>query len=120
MMSRADRVRLAVIALCAAWVLSAIALAINQFVFHGSGIGPGLTIGIASLVVQAVVIVFVARGSTIAQMATVVFLALAAISLPMLPRLIAERSIWSAIYIALGFVLKAMAVWLLFFGRARR
>jgi hypothetical protein len=110
------RVRVAVIALWAALLVSAVALVVNQVLFHGSGIGPGPAAGVASLVVQAVVIWFVRRGSAVARALVIVFALLAALPLGIVPRLIAERSVYSAGYLLLGFALKGVATWLLFTG----
>lgn len=101
-------------ALTLAWILSAAALAINQLVFHGSGIGPGPVIGIASLVVQAAMIALVLGGNSAGRVLAVVFLVLAALPLPLATRLLAGRSILSAAYLLLGFALKAVATVLLF------
>jgi hypothetical protein len=117
---RPTRVGLALIALWAACVASAIALFVNQFVFHGSGIGPGLPLGIVSLAVQAVLLVLVGRGSRAARIATVGFLVLAAIPLQMLGRLIAEGARYPASYTAAAFALKAVGVFLLFTGDSSR
>ena len=43
------RARYALIALWVAWLVSAVALFVNQVVFRGSGIGPGPSLGIGSL-----------------------------------------------------------------------
>ena len=111
---RPVRVNAAVIALWAAWTVSAVALFVNQVVFHGSGIGPGPSLGVMSLAIQAVAFWFVMRGSSIARAATILVLVLAALPLAIVPRLFAERAVYSASYLVLGFVLKAVAVWLLF------
>jgi len=116
---RPPRVRHALIVLWGAWLLSATALVINQFLFGGSGIGPGLSLGIVSLAVQAVVFVLAGRGSLVARAFAVAFLLLAILPLQMLPRLVAERSLVSAAYTALGFALKALGVALLFTGDAK-
>lgn len=115
-----SRVRRALIALWLAWILSATALFVNQFLFLGSGIGPGPSLGILSLIGQAAAFVFVRRGSPVARAVVVVFLVLATLPLEMLGRLIAEQSVWSASYTAAGFVLKASGVLLLFTGESRR
>ena len=115
-MNPPTRVRHAEIALCAAWVVSALGLFVNQVVFHGSGIGPGPALGIVSLLVQAAVIFFIHRGSGTARAIAVAFFALALLPLQLVPRLIAEREVFSASYTVLGFVLKGIAVWLLFSG----
>jgi predicted sugar kinase len=107
-------------ALAAAWALSAAALLVNQFYFHESGIGPGLSLGLVSLAVQAAVLFFVGLGSRTARALTVVFLILAILPLPMIGRLVAERSLWEAGYTAAGFALKALATLLLFTGDAQR
>ena len=117
--SAPTRVRRALMALWAAWVVSAAALFMNQFVFHGSGIGPGLPLGLLSLVVQAIVFVFIARRSTVARAASIVFLVLATLPLQMVGRLIVEQAFWSAGYTAAGFALKATGVLLLFTGESK-
>lgn len=117
---RPIRVIWALAALWTAWSLSLVALLINQLLYSGSGVGPGWVLGILSLSVQAVVFFFVSRGRLIARGITVGFLLLAAFPLPMVGRLIIERSAWSATYLGAGFALKAVAVFLLFTGGASR
>ena len=109
----------AAVALTIAWILGAAALAINQLVFRGSGIGPGPVVGIASLVVQAAMIAFVMGGNNAGRVLAVVFLVLAALPLPLAARLLAERSNISGGYLLLGFVLKAVATVLLFKGDSK-
>ena len=99
--------------------LSAVALAVNQLLLDGSGIGPGPSLGLASLAIQAVVIVLVARGSAAARWLVVFWLAIAALPLPMVGRLVAERSYISASYTLLGFLLKGVATLLLFTGSSQ-
>ena len=94
-------------------------MVINQFVFGGSGIGPGLSLGMASPVVQAVVFVLVGRASLAARAVVVAFLMVAVLPLQMVQHLVAERSFVSAAYTALGFALKAIGVILLFTGDAK-
>ncbi|HWH53025.1 MAG TPA: hypothetical protein VN651_15875 [Gemmatimonadaceae bacterium] len=113
---RPIRVAYALIALAGAWMVSAGALFVNQALFHGSGIGPGPSLGVISLVLQLTMMVLLARGVPGARLLAVLFLILAALPLQMLPRLMADHSMASAAYIALGFALKAIAVWLLFTG----
>jgi hypothetical protein len=113
------RVTAALIALWIAWAISATALVVNQMVFGGSGIGPGPSMGIISLVIQAAILVGVSRRSRLARALTVVFLLLAVLPLQMIPRLIADGAYVSAAYTAAGFVLKAVGVGLLFTGEAR-
>lgn len=113
------RVTRALIALWLAWAISAIALFVNQVVFSGSGIGPGPSLGIISLIVQAVVLIGVSRRSHLARGLTVVFLLLAVLPLQMIPRLLADGAHISAAYTAAGFALKALGVGLLFTGDAR-
>jgi hypothetical protein len=115
---RPARVNGAVTALWAAWTVSAVALFVNQVVFHGLGIGPGPSLGVLSLAIQAVTFWFVRRGSSIARSFVILILVLAALPLAMLPRLFAERAVYSAGYLVLGFALKAVGVWLLFTGDA--
>lgn len=117
---RATSVNWALAALWAAWAMSLVALLINQLFYKGSGIGPGWVLGILSLAVQAVVFFFVSRGHPIARALTVAFLFLAALPLPLIARLIVDRSEWPATYLGLVFALKAVAIFLLFTGRARR
>ena len=59
---------------------------------------------------------FVGRGSSIARSFVIVVLVLAALPLGTLPRFFAERAVYSASYLVLGFALKAVAAWLLFTG----
>jgi hypothetical protein len=108
------RVRYGLIALWIAWAITAIALAVNQLVFHGSGIGPGPAIGVFSLVVQAIAIVAIGRRSAIARGVAVLFLLVATVNLQIVGRLVAERSYVSAGYTVLGWVFKALGVYLLF------
>ena len=115
---RPARVSAAVIALWAAWAVSAAALFVNQVLFHGSGIGPGPSLGVMTLAIQAVAFWFVRRGSAVARAFVIVVAALAAFPLGILPRLFAERAVYSAGYLVLGFALKAVAAWLLFTGDA--
>ena len=110
------RVRVALIALWAAWAVSALALFVNQVVFHGTEIGPGPAAGIVSLIIQAVAFWYVRRGSAIARSVVIVFLVLAALPLAILPRLVTERAVYSGGYLVLGFMLKGIAAWLLFTG----
>ncbi len=117
---RPPHIRYALLALWSAWFLSATALIINQFVFGGSGIGPGLSLGMVSLTVQAVAFMLVGRASLVARAVVVAFLMLAVLPLQMVQRLVAEGSFVSAIYTALGFALKATGGILLFTGDARR
>jgi hypothetical protein len=107
-------------ALWAAWAVSFVALLVNQFLYNGSGIGPGWGLGLLSLALQAIAYIFVGRGQAIARGFTVFFLLLAALPLPMVGRLIIEGSGWSATYLGLGFVLKVFGVFLLFTADAKR
>jgi hypothetical protein len=113
---RPIRVAHALIALAGAWTVSAGALFVNQALFHGAGIGPGPSLGVISLVLQVAMMLLVAHGAPGARLLAVLFLILAALPLQMLPRLVGEHSLASAAYLALGFALKAIAVWLLFTG----
>ena len=97
---RPTRVNWALTALSAAWAVSLVALLLNQFLYSGSGIGPGWVPGILSLILQALTYSSVGRGRPIARGLTVAFLLLAALRLPMVGRLIVERSAWSATYLA--------------------
>jgi hypothetical protein len=75
---RPTRVNWALAALWAASAVSLVGLLVNQFLYRGSGIGPGRVLGILSLTVQAVVFIFVSRGHPIARALIVAFLVLAA------------------------------------------
>jgi len=112
--SRPRRVDHALVALWAAWAVNAIALFVNQAIFGGSGIGPGPSLGIVSLLIQAISFVFVARG------VTVVFLVLAALPLPLAVRLVRDGSILSSGYLAASFALKGVGVLWLFTADAKR
>lgn len=114
------RVAYAVGALSAAWIVSAAALSINQLLFHGSGIGPGPIFGILSLAAQAAMILLVLRRNPIGRILVAVFFVLAALPLPMVPRLLDEGSSFSAAYLMIGFALKGAATVLLFTGDAKR
>jgi hypothetical protein len=118
--SRPRRVDHALFALWAAWAVNAIALFVNQLIFGGSGIGPGPSLGIVSLLIQAISFVFVARGSGVARGVTVVFLVLAALPLPLAVRLVRDGSILSAGYLAASFALKGVGVLWLFTADAKR
>ncbi|HZI43255.1 MAG TPA: hypothetical protein VFD67_16155 [Gemmatimonadaceae bacterium] len=110
----------AVGALATAWLSNAAALAINQLLFHGSGIGPGPIAGIASLAIQAAMIVLLLRGNNVGRALVVVFVMLAAVPLPLVSRLAAGRSTFSAAFLVFGFLLKAAALVLLFSADSRR
>lgn len=117
--TRPAGVNWALAALWTAWTISLVALLVNQVIFKGSGIGPGWGAGIVGSIAQAVLFVFVGRGSFIARALTIAFLVLAALPLPILDRLITEKFTWSAIYLGAGFALKAIAVFLLFTTKAK-
>jgi hypothetical protein len=71
-----------------------------------------------SLGIQAVAFWYVRRGSSIARSVVIVFFVLAALPLAIVPRLVTERAVYSGGYLVVGFVLKGVAVWLLFTGAA--
>jgi hypothetical protein len=100
--------------------MSAAALAINQLLFHGSGIGPGPIVGIASLVVQAVTIALVLGRNKLGRVLVVFFLVLAALPLPLAARLIVDGSRIAAANLVISFLLKAAATVLLFMEESRR
>jgi len=108
------RVTAAISALGAAWLSSATALAVNHLVFHGAGIGPGPAAGILSLVLQTLAIALVARARPAGRVLATFTAVLSALPLPMLARLVSERSFFSAAYIGGAFAFKAVAVWLLY------
>ena len=60
------------------------------------------------------------RGSSIARACMILVLVLSTLPLGILPRHFAERAGYSASYLVLGFILKAVAVWLLFTGDSLR
>jgi hypothetical protein len=110
---------LALVAFAAALVVNAAALAINQLIRHGSGVGPGPLLGIASLGLQALIIIFVARRSVVARALVVTFFVLSTLPLPMIGRLVAAGSSLEAAYLSLSFAFKGVATWLLFTGASR-
>jgi hypothetical protein len=113
-------VTIAVVAASIAWIDSAAALAINQLIYNGSSVGPGPLLGIVSLVVQMTAIVLVARGSSIGRVLVAFFFIIAILPLPMVARLISGGSTMAAAYLALGFVLKGAATFLLFTGESNQ
>jgi len=119
MKRRPARVTAALSALGAAWLVSATALAVNHLVFLGSGIGPGPAAGILSLAIQAFAIALVARANSAGRLLVIFTALLSLLPLPMLARLISERSFYSAAYIGGVFALKAIAAWLLYTGDSK-
>jgi hypothetical protein len=117
---RPKRVTLALLAVTIAWIDSAAALANNQLILHGSGVGPGPLLGVVSLVVQAASIVLVARGSAVGRVLVAIFFIVATLPLPMVARLSSHGATMSAAYLVLGFVLKGTATLLLFSGESNR
>jgi len=119
MKHRPARVTAALSALGAAWLVSATALGVNHLVFRGEGIGPGPGAGILSLAVQALAIALVARGNRAGRVLVIFTAVLSTLPLPMLGRLVSERSFLSAAYISGAFTFKAIAVWLLYSSESR-
>lgn len=116
---RPKRVMLALLAWATAWIVNAVALAINQLIRHGSGVGPGPFLGISSLGIQALMIVFLARRSAVARALVVVFFAFSTLPLPMVGRLVAAGSNLEAACLSLSFAFKGAATLLLFTGASR-
>ncbi len=114
------RVIAAVILASVAWLISATALAIDHLTFLGSGAGPGASLGIISLALQAAAIGLVVRRSVIGRTLVLVFFLISVLPLGMLPRLLADGSAWSTAQTVLGFVLKGAATALLFTGQSRQ
>jgi hypothetical protein len=114
MKHRPARVTAALSALGAAWLVSASALAVNHLAFRGAGIGPGPVAGILSLAVQALAIGLVARANRVGRVLVIFTAVRSTLPLPMLARLVSERSFFSAAYIGGAFAFKAIAVWLLY------
>jgi len=108
------RVTAALGALGAAWLESATALAVNHLVFLGAGTGPGPAAGILSLAIQTLAIALVARANPAGRVLAIFTAVLSALPLPMLDRLVSERSFYSAAYLGGAFAFKAIAVWLLY------
>src|SRR4051812_8971753 len=100
---RPARVTAALGALGAAWLVSAAALAVNHLIFLGSGIGPGPAAGMLSLIVQTLAIALVASGQPGGRLLVLFSALLSALPLPMLGRLLSERSFFSAMYIGGAF-----------------
>lgn len=118
--SRPLRVDAALYAFGAAWIVSAIALAVNHLIFLGAAIGPGPGAGLLSLIIQAAAIVLVARRNRAGRLLAVLSALLSALPLPMLGKLFAEHSLFSAAYIGGAFAFKAIAVGLLYTGESKR
>jgi len=70
--------------------------------------------------VQVTAIVLVARGSSIGRVLVAFFFIIAILPLPMVARLISGGSTMAAAYLALGFVLKGAATFLLFTGESNQ
>ncbi|HEY2854799.1 MAG TPA: hypothetical protein VGJ18_18215 [Gemmatimonadaceae bacterium] len=113
------RVTAALSALGTAFLVSASALAVNHLVYLGAGIGPGPGAGIFSLAVQALAIALVARANPVGRVLVIFTAVLSTLPLPMLARLVSERSFVSAAYIGGAFAFKAIAVWLLYSGASK-
>src|ERR1043166_3901883 len=107
MRRRPGRVTAALGALGAAWLVSATALAVNHLVFLGAEIGPSPAAGILSLVIQTLAMMMVARGNAAGRVLVIFTAALSALPLPMLARLVSERSYFSAAYIGGALAFKA-------------
>jgi hypothetical protein len=114
------RVRLASAMLWVSWAISACALVANSFLFQGRGAGIGSAIGAVTLCLQAVAIYFVGKGNNAARILFIVVLVLAIPGLLVVGRVIAARSLLSALATLTGFSLKAIALFLLFTGASRR
>lgn len=115
---RSSRDTVALALLWAAWLVGATALFVNHAIFRGSGVGPGLPSGVVSLAVYGAVLVGVARGVRYSRNLTLPFVVLSALPLPLLVRLYAEHSVWTAAYIAGVFILRTAGALLLFTGHA--
>lgn len=113
------RVRTASALLWISWAISACALAANSILFQEGGAGIGIDVGVAILGLQAVAIYFVGKGSNVARILFIVFLVLAIPGLLIVGRLIAAKSVVSALATLTGFTLKGIAVFLLFTGVSR-
>ena len=111
---RPARVTAALTALGAAWLVSATALGVNHLVFLGAGIGPGPAAGILSLAVQTLAIVLVGWGNPAGRVLVIFTAVLSALPLPILGKLVVERSFFSAAYIGGALAFKAIAVGLLY------
>jgi hypothetical protein len=111
-----NRIRKAILFLWIAWGISAVALLINCFLFPGVR---GVIVGIVALGLQVLVIFFVSKGSNTARIFLVVLLVIALPGLMLVGRLIAAKSIFSAIMTILGISLKVIATYLLFTGESR-
>jgi hypothetical protein len=104
---------MALVLLWSAWFVNAAAMAINQVVFSGRGIGPGPALGSVSLGIQAVALAFIQRGDRVGLAIAVLFALIAALPMAMMPGLLSDRAFASAASIGLSFVLKLCGTGLL-------
>jgi hypothetical protein len=74
--------------------------------------------GLVSLAIYGAVLVGVGRHARYFRSLTLVFVALSALPLPLLVRLGAEHSFWTAAYVAGVFILRVAGALLLFTGGA--
>jgi len=114
------QVRISVALLLFSWALSATLLMYNHYFLQISGGSKlGLLLGISGLLLQAVAIHFVARGSNIARIVVVIFLLLASPGAFFVFRFIAKLSLLSASASIAGYGFKLVAAVLLFGAQSR-
>jgi hypothetical protein len=111
-----NRVRQAVLLLWIAWGISAVALLINCFLFPGVR---GAIFGIVALGLQALVILFVGKGSNAARIFLIVLLVIALPGLMLISRVVEAKSSFSAVMTFVGVSLRVIATYLLFTGESR-
>lgn len=115
-----QRVRISVALLWFAWALSAALLVFNRILLQDRvGASLGTLIGVGGLVVQGVAIYFIRRGSNVARIIAVVFLLLATPGLYIILQFISTLSPLSAASTIVGYLVKLIAISLLFSGEAR-
>ena len=111
-----SRVHYAVIMLWSAWGISAVALLINCFLFQGTGAKAGSLGGIAGLVLQAIAIYYISKGNNVARVFVLVIFLLGTPGVLLVCHLIAAKSLFSVTLTIIGYLLRAIAVFLLFTG----
>jgi hypothetical protein len=112
--ARPKAVSLAVALLWISWTLSCIGVVLNYFLFPSAYLNLATVVAVVLLALQVVVIYYVGKGSNAARWLAVVVLFLALPALAILGKLIADRSLLSAGITATQFLLKVVAIAMLF------
>jgi hypothetical protein len=113
-------VRVSVALLWFAWALSGGLTFFNHHLLQGyGGSSLGLLLGLAGLIVQAVAIYFIGRGSNVARIVAVVFFLLATPGFYFVMRFMSALSVLSVSLSIVGYLLRLVAIVLLFGTAAR-